>query len=83
MKVRPLKLPISLLPIISKVFQPITNVKLVQQEYFLLKLISDQATGPFDGSGKTRTIALDISKALNKVWHTGLLHTVLCQWPYF
>ena len=27
-----------------------------------------------DVSGETRVIALDISKAFDKVWHTGLLH---------
>ena len=34
----------------------------------------DTITRVFNSSGDTRVVALDISKAFNRVWHTGLLH---------
>ena len=40
----------------------------------LLIVVSDKIARDFDRSGDTRAAALDISKALNRVWHTGLLH---------
>ena len=40
----------------------------------LLTVVSDTITRAFNRSGATRTVALDISKAFDRVWHTGLLH---------
>ena len=36
--------------------------------------MSDRIAGAFNRSGATRDVALDISKAFNRVWHAGLLH---------
>ena len=40
----------------------------------LLTVVSDRIARAFNRSGATRAIALDISKAFDRVWHTGLLH---------
>ena len=40
----------------------------------LLTIVSDRIARAFDRSGATRTVALDISKAFDRVWHAGLLH---------
>ena len=36
--------------------------------------MSDRIARAFNRSGATRAIALDICKAFDRVWHTGLLH---------
>ena len=36
--------------------------------------MSDRTARSFNRSGATRDVALEISKAFNRVWHTGLLH---------
>ena len=36
--------------------------------------MSDRIARAFTRSGATRAVALDISKAFNRVWHAGLLH---------
>ena len=36
--------------------------------------MSDRIARAFNRSGATQAVALDISKAFNKVWHAGLLH---------
>ena len=36
--------------------------------------MSDRIARAFNRSGATRTVALDISKAFDRVWHAGLLH---------
>ena len=36
--------------------------------------MSDRIARAFNRSGATRAVALDISKAFNRVWHAGLLH---------
>ena len=36
--------------------------------------MSDRIARAFNSSGATRAVALDIPKALNRVWHAGLLH---------
>ena len=85
--------PISLLPIISKVFESLINRSLVNhldsnnlfsdfQYGFrsgrstadVLTVISERVYRALDACGETRAIALDISKAFDKVWHAGLLH---------
>ena len=40
----------------------------------LLTVVSDRIAMAFDRSGATRAVALDISKAFNRVWHAGLIH---------
>ena len=40
----------------------------------LLTVVSDRIIRVFNRSGATRAVALDISKAFNRVWHAGLLH---------
>ena len=40
----------------------------------LLTVVSDRIARAFNRSGATQTVALDISKTLDRVWHAGLLH---------
>ena len=40
----------------------------------LLTVVSDRITRAFKRFAATRAVALDISKAFYRVWHTGLLH---------
>ena len=40
----------------------------------VLTAVSDRITRAFNRSGATRAVALDISKAFDRVWHAGLLH---------
>ena len=40
----------------------------------LLTVVSDRIARTFNRSGATRAVALDISKAFDRVWHAGLLH---------
>ena len=40
----------------------------------LLTVVSNRIARAFNRSGATRAVALDISKAFERVWHTGLLH---------
>ena len=40
----------------------------------LLTVVSDRIAGAFNRSGANRAVALDISKAFDRVWHAGLLH---------
>ena len=40
----------------------------------LLTVVSDGIARAFSRSGATRAVALDISKAFDRVWHAGLLH---------
>ena len=84
--------PVSLLSVISKVFEKLLNNRIVDhiekcglfsdfQYGFrssrstadLLTVVSDRIARAFNGSGATRAVALDISKAFDRVWHTGLL----------
>ena len=85
--------PISILPIISKVFEIVINSSLIKhletnkllsdhQYGFrserstadLLTVITERIHQALDVSGEARAIALDISKAFDKVWHRGLIH---------
>lgn len=84
--------PISLLPVISKIFEAVLNDALVHhmesnnlfsdsQYGFrsnrstadLLTVITDRIYTALNKSGEARAVALDISKAFDKVWHAGLL----------
>ena len=40
----------------------------------LLTVVPDRIVRAFNRSGATRAVALDISKAFDRVWHAGLLH---------
>ena len=40
----------------------------------LLTVASDRIARAFNRSGATRAVALDISKAFDRIWHAGLLH---------
>ena len=40
----------------------------------LLTVVSDRIVRAFNRSGATRAVALDISKAFDRVWHAGLLN---------
>ena len=40
----------------------------------LLTVVSDRIARAFNRSGATRAVALDISKAFDRVWHAGLRH---------
>ena len=39
-----------------------------------LTVVPDRIARAFNSSGATRAVALDISNALDRVWHAGLLH---------
>ena len=55
----------------------------------LLTIVSDRVARAFNRSGTTGAVALDISKAFDRVWHAGLLHKLKSYrfrsdiWPYF
>ena len=40
----------------------------------LLTVVSDRISRTFSRSGATHAVAIDISKAFDRVWHAGLLH---------
>ena len=95
--------PVSLLSVVSKVFEELINNRVVDhlgncglfsvfQYGFrsswstadLLTVVSDRIARAFNRSGPTWAVALDISKAFDRVWHAGLLHElksygILCQ----
>ena len=85
--------PVSLLSVVSKVFEKLVNNRIVDhldkcglfsdfQYGFrssrstadLLTVVSDRIARTFNRSGATRAVALDISKAFDRIWHAGLLH---------
>ena len=85
--------PVSLLSVVSKVFEKLVNNRIVNhlekcglfsdfQYGFrssrstadLLATVSDRIARTFNRSGATRAVAFDISKAFDRVWHSGLLH---------
>ena len=85
--------PVSLLSVVSKVFEKLVNNRIVDhvekcglfsdfQYGFrssrstanLLIVVSDIIARALNRSGATRAVALDISKAFDRVWHAGLLH---------
>ena len=42
----------------------------------LLTVVSDRTARAFIRSGTTRAVALDISRAFDRVWHAGLLDKI-------
>ena len=85
--------PVSLLSVVSKVFEKLVNNRIVDhlekcglfsdfQYGFrssrstadLLTVVSDRIARAFSRSGATRAVALDISRAFDRVWHAGVLH---------
>ena len=85
--------PVSLLSVVSKVFEKLVNNRIVDHlekcDLFsdfqygfrysrstadLLTVVSDRIARAFNRPGTTRAVALDISKAFDRVWHVGLLH---------
>ena len=84
--------PVSLLSVVSKVFEKLVNNRIVdhlekcglfsdfqygfrssQSTADLLTVGSDRIARAFNRSGTSRAVALDISKAFDRVWHAGLL----------
>ena len=80
--------PVSLLSVVSKVFEKLVNNRIVDHlekcglfSHFqygirssrstadLLTVVSDRTTKAFNRSGATLTVALNISKAFDRVWH--------------
>ena len=75
---------------VSKAFEKLVNNRIVDKcglfsdlQYVsrslrstadLLTVASDRIARGFNRSGATRAVALDISKAFDRVWHAGLLH---------
>ena len=39
-----------------------------------MTVVSDRIAKAFNRSGATRSVAFDISKAFDRVWHAGLFH---------
>ena len=87
--------PVSLLSVVSKVFEKLVNNRIVdhlekcglfsdfqygfrssQSTADLLTVVSDRIARAFNRSGATQAVALDISKAFDRVWHAGLLHKI-------
>ena len=85
--------PVSLLSVVSKVFEKLVNKRIVdhlekcglfsdfqygfrssRSTVDLLTVVSDRIARAFNRLWATRAVALDISKAFDKVWHAGLLH---------
>ena len=85
--------PISLLSIVSKIFESFINdssikhfdstglfsdlqygFRTLRSTADILTVLSERIYNSMDAGGETRAIALDISKAFDKVWHAGLLH---------
>ena len=85
--------PVSLLSVVSKVFEKLVNSRIVDhlekcglfsdfQYGFrssrstadLLTVVSDRIARAFNRSGATQAVALDISKAFDRVWHACPLH---------
>ena len=80
--------PVSLLSVVSKVFEILANDRIVDHleksglfhdfQYGYrssqLTVVSDRIVRAFNRSGATRAVAVDISKAFDRVWHADLLH---------
>ena len=84
--------PVSLLSVVSKVFEKLVNNRIVdhlencglfsdfqygfrssQSTADLLTVVSNRIARVFNRSAVTQAVALDISKAFDRVWYAGLL----------
>ena len=72
--------PISLLPILGKIFEKVSGFRSGDSCVSQLIAITHKIYKSFDGdpSFETRGVFLDISKAFDKVWHKGLLYKLKC-----
>ena len=74
---------------LNKVFEKLVNNRIVYHvekcglfsessglTAHLVTVVSERIARAFNRSGATRTVALDISKTFDRVWHAGLLHKV-------
>ena len=83
--------PVSLLSVVSKVFEKLVNKRVVDHQKSglfsdfqygfkssrktadLLTVLSDRIARVLNRSEATRAVALDTSKAFDRVWHAGLM----------
>ena len=72
--------PICLLPIISKIFE---SFRAFQSTADILTALIESVYNSLDADRESRALAVDISKAFDKVWHVGLLQgkSLWCCWP--
>ena len=82
--------PVSLLSVVSKVFDRIVDhlgkcglfsdfqygFRSSRSTADLLAAVSDRIARAFNRCGPTQAVALDISKAFDRVWHAGLFYTL-------
>ena len=71
------KLNLDFAPTVTKVITGVLKARTRFQnrcQNNLLTVVSDRGARAFNRSGATRAVALDISKAFDRLWHTGLLH---------
>ena len=82
--------PVSLLSVVSKLFEKLVNNRIVdhlekcglfsdfqygfRSSRSTADLLFDRIARTFNRSGATRAVALDISKAFDRVWHAGFFH---------
>ena len=80
---------VSLLSVVREVFEKLVNKRIADHlekcafQYGFrssrstadfLTIVSDKTARAFNRSGPTRAVALDMSKAFDRIWHAGLLH---------
>ena len=78
--------PVSLTSEVSKVFEKLVSNRIadhlekwnLRSIEDLLTVVSNIITRAFNRSGATRAVALDISKAFDRFWHTDLLRKLKC-----
>ena len=67
--------PVSLLSVVSKVFEKLVNNRIVDHLVKCgLTVVPDRIARAFNRSGTTRAVALYITKDFDRVWHAGFLH---------
>ena len=101
--------PVSLLSVVSKVFEKLVNNRIVDHlkncglfsdfrygfrsswsTANLLTVLCDRIAGTFNSYEATQAVALDISRAFDRIWHAGLhklksywISGQIFIWPYF
>ena len=82
--------PVSLFSVVSKVFGELVDhlkkcdllsdfqygCRSSRSTADLLTVVSDKTARAFNRSGATQAVALERSKAFDRVWHAGLLHKI-------